>query len=396
MSVNLRLRHQIIRNRPVRRLASLLAIGLGGILLASCGADQSGSDGVPPGIPGQWSTDFSKHSVPLSEFTGGGPPKDGIPSIDDPKFTSTGEADRWLADGEPLAVLELGGETRLYPIQILVWHEIVNDEIGGVPVAVTYCPLCNSTVAFERTVGSEVLDFGTTGQLRKSDLVMYDRQTESWWQQLTGESLVGEYIGTELEMLPSGILSWQEARRIYPGAEVLSRDTGAERDYGSSPYPGYDDPDSEPFLLEEEVDGRLPAKARVTAIRTGATSAVVYPLERVRREVPLNDRVAGRPVVMFHDPGVVSVLDQAGISSSREVGASAVFDRRVDGRTLSFETDSRPGLVSDRQTGTLWDIAGRAVGGELAGSRLRRIVADDQFWFAIAAFFTDVEIRSGG
>ena len=381
--------------RTTGSLVAVIALGLAGLLLASCGGDGSGVDQPPAATAGEWSTDFSNHSVPLDEFIGGGPPKDGIPSIDDPKFVSTGEADDWLSDGEPLAVLEVGGETRLYPIQILVWHEIVNDEIGGEPVAVTYCPLCNSTVAFERTVDGEVLDFGTTGQLRKSDLVMFDRQTESWWQQLTAEAVVGEYTGTGLEVLPTGILSWAEARRTYPDAPVLSRETGADRDYGSSPYPGYDEPDSDPFLLDEEADGRLPAKTRVTAVSTGKASAVVYPLETIRRQAPLNDRVDGRPIVILHDPAVVSVLDQAGISASREVGASAVFDRRVDGRTLSFEADSRPGLVRDRQTGSLWDMSGNAVEGDLAGSRLRRVAADDQFWFAIAAFYTDVEIRPG-
>ncbi len=383
-------------DRTAGSLAAILAVLLAGLLLASCGGDGSGADQPPPGTAGEWTTDFSNHSVPLDEFIGGGPPKDGIPSIDDPKFVSTGEADEWLDDGEPLAVLEVGGETRLYPIQILVWHEIVNDEVGGEPVAVTYCPLCNSTVAFERTVEGDVLDFGTTGRLRKSDLVMYDRQTESWWQQLTAEAVVGEYTGTELEVVPTGILSWREARRSYADAPVLSRDTGADRDYGSSPYPGYDEPDSDPFLLDEQADGRLPAKTRVTAIGTGEASAVVYPLEEIRRQAPLNESVGGRPVVILHDPAVVSVLDQTGISSSREVGASAAFDRRVDGRTLSFEASSRSGLVRDLQTGTLWDIGGRAVEGDLLGSRLRRIAADDQFWFAIAAFYTDVEIRSGG
>ncbi len=383
-------------NRNVRGLVAVLALGLVGLLPVACGGDEPASDQPPPGLAGGWETDFSKSSVPLDEFIGGGPPKDGIPSIDDPEFVSTGEADQWLADGEPLALLEVGGETRLYPIQILVWHEIVNDEVGGVPVAVTYCPLCNSTVAFERTVEGELLDFGTTGRLRKSDLVMYDRQTESWWQQLTAEAVVGEYTGTELEVVPTGIVSWAEARKSYPDAPVLSRDTGADRDYGSSPYPGYDDPDSDPFLLDEQADGRLPAKTRVTAIETGGGSAVVYPLERIGREAPLNDRVNGRPVVVFHDPSVVSVLDQAGISSSREVGASAVFDRRIDGRTLTFEAGTVPGQARDRQTGSLWDLAGRALEGELAGSRLRRVAADDQFWFAIAAFFTDVEIRARG
>ena len=376
--------------------AAVTLFALSAFVLASCGDDAARPDTPPPGVGSEWSTDFSKHSVPLSEFIGGGPPKDGIPSIDDPQFVTLDEADEWLEEGEPLALLEVGGETRLYPIQILVWHEIVNDEVGGIPVAVTYCPLCNSTVAFERMVDGALLDFGTTGRLCRSDLVMYDRQTESWWQQLTAEAVVGEYTGTELEIVPTGIVSWGEAKRTYGDASVLSRDTGFDRDYGNSPYPGYDEPDSQPFLLDEDADDRLPAKTRVTAIETGEASAVVYPLERVRREAPLNDRVPGGPIVVFYDPEVVSALDEAGISASREVGASAVFDRRLDGKTLSFEPGDRAGRFRDTQTGSVWDFAGRAIEGRLSGSRLRRIAADDQFWFAIAAFYADVEIRARG
>ncbi|MBK8295415.1 MAG: DUF3179 domain-containing protein [Solirubrobacterales bacterium] len=367
------------------------------LALVACGGDNSGEDdrpATPPGLSAGFSTDFSKHSVPLDQFAGGGPPKDGIPAIDDPKFVSVPGADGFLVDKDPVAVLEIGGATRIYPIQILVWHEIVNDTVGGEPVAVTYCPLCSSTVAFSRDVEGQLLDFGTTGRVRKSDLVMYDRQTESWWQQLTAEAVVGELTGTELKVLPSGILSWGEARKLHPGAEVLSRDTGTDRDYGSTPYRGYDQPDSTPFLLDEEADPRLPPKARVTTIRTGADSAVVYPLETLKRQAPVNDEVDGRPVVIFFDSNVASPLDQPQISSSREVGSSAVFSRKLNGRVLDFSAAGR-GLVRDRQTGTTWDLSGRGTKGPLEGEQLKRVAADDQFWFAVAAFYTDADIRTG-
>jgi len=146
----------------------------------------------PRGAEAQFSTDFSKHSVPYSEILSGGPPKDGIPAIDEPKFVSVDEADAWLRPQEPVILVQVGDDARAYPVQILMWHEIVNDTIGGVPVVVTYCPLCNTGIAFERTQG-QVLDFGTTGRLRYSNLVMYDRQTETWWQQATGEAIAGEY-----------------------------------------------------------------------------------------------------------------------------------------------------------------------------------------------------------
>ena len=353
----------------------------------------------PPGPVGapfstsEWETDFSKASVPLGDFLSGGPPKDGIPAIDDPKLVPVEEADGFLSGREPVAVLEAGGETRAYPLQILIWHEIVNDEIGGRPVAVTFCPLCNSTVAFSREVDGEVLDFATTGKLRNSDLVMYDRQSESWWQQLTAEAIVGELTGTQLDLLPSQILSWEQFKQRAPDGSVLSRDTGFDRSYGTNPYAGYDQAESSPFLFDGEPDDRLPPKERVTAIRTGADSAVVYPFSRLSEERAVDDEIDGSPIVVLYDPEVRSALDATQIAEGDEVGAAAVFERRLDGRTLSFEPGEEPGTFTDRETGSSWDVSGEATGGELQGSRLERVPYDDQFWFALAAFFPEAEIR---
>jgi hypothetical protein len=149
-----------------------------------------------------WITDFSRHTVPLEEIVSGGPPKDGIPALDSPTFETVKEADGWLANEDPVAVVRIGEEVKVYPLQILIWHEIVNDEVDGVPVTVTFCPLCNTTLAFSRVFDGRVLDFGTTGRLRHSDMVMYDRQTETWWQQATGEGLIGTYAGRRLALLP--------------------------------------------------------------------------------------------------------------------------------------------------------------------------------------------------
>jgi hypothetical protein len=323
----------------------------------------------------------------------GGPPKDGIPAIDRPRFISTGEADRFLADREPVAVIEIGGISRAYPLQILTWHEIVNDEIGGRPVAVTYCPLCNSTVAFSRVVGERTLDFGTTGMLRNSDLVMYDRQTESWWQQITADAVVGELTGERLEVLPSQILSWAEFRRLDPNGEVLSRDTGHSRPYGENPYTGYDQPGSSPFLFEGETDDSLPPKERVAAIATGEAKAVVYPFSRLGEDAPINDRIDGKPIVVMFDPSVASALDDSSIASGRDVGAAAVFERTAGGRKLDFQAGPGSGEVRDRQTGSTWDLRGRAIAGPLEGERLQQVPHDDQFWFALAAFYEDPDIR---
>jgi Protein of unknown function (DUF3179) len=337
-----------------------------------------------------WETDFSKHSVPLSEFVSGGPPRDGIPPVDEPKPTSRAEADAWLADREPVLALEIGAQVRAYPLQILVWHEIVNDTLGGRPIAVTYCPLCNSSLVFDRRVRGRRLTFGTTGNLRHSDLVMWDRQTESWWQQLTAEAVVGELTGTRLGVLPSQMLSWADFKRLHPAGDVLSRDTGVARDYGSNPYAGYDQPDSAPFLFDGDPDDRLPPKERVIALFT-PRETVVVPFGRLARAPVVELEAGGRPIVIFYKRGVVSPLDEPSIEGSRDVGTAVAFDRRVDGRTLSFERRG-DGFVDD-ETGSRWDIAGRAVGGQLAGVRLAPVRHDQQFWFALAAFVPDARIE---
>jgi len=337
-----------------------------------------------------WKTDFSEHSVPLSEFVSGGPPRDGIPPIDEPSYVSQDEAEDFLSDREPVLVVEQSGEARAYPLQILVWHEIVNDELEGRPIAVTYCPLCNSSVVFDRRVGGDELTFGTTGNLRNSDLVMWDRQTESWWQQLTAEAVVGELTGTKLEVLPAQTLSFEDFRAAYPQGDVLSRDTGFQRDYGTNPYVGYDETaEEEPFLFEGETDNRLPPKARVTALFSDDETLVI-PFERLEAEPVVNEDVGGGPAVVFYDPEVASTLDEETIADSRSVGTAAAFERRVGRRELTFEL--RGDRFVDRETGSEWDITGRAVSGPLAGEELRPIRHDEQFWFALAAFLPDAEI----
>ena len=187
-----------------------------------------------------WETDFSKHSVPYEEIKPGGPVRDGIPPLDAPVFVSASEAPDYMSDDEPVISLEINGDRRAYPLAIMMKHEIVNDEVGGQLVTVTYCPLCNTGIAFDRTVGGRVFDFGTTGNLRNSNLIMWDRQTQSWWQQTTGDAIVGELTGTVLSLIPVQILSWAAFRDAFPEGLLLTRDTGFEFVYDSPPYGGYD------------------------------------------------------------------------------------------------------------------------------------------------------------
>jgi len=322
------------------------------------------------------------------ELRSGGPPPDGIPPIDEPRFLATDQVD-FLADHEPVLALEIGGEARAYPVQIMIWHEIANDTVDGTPIAVTYCPLCNSAVAYDRRLGDRVLSFGTSGLLYNSALVMYDRQTESLWSHFTGEAVVGELTGSQLDTFPVSTVSWGDWREASPDGLVLSRDTGVERDYGTNPYPGYDDVDTSPFLFDGEVDGRLAAKERVIGIERSG-DAVAVRLDAATEQGVVAVEVAGRPLVVWLEPGTASALDADQVVDGRDVGATGVFRPRADGRALTF-VRADDGFVDD-QTGSRWNILGRAVAGPLEGSRLRAVEHVDTFWFAWAAFRPDSQI----
>jgi hypothetical protein len=283
-----------------------------------------------------WATDFSKHTIPLSEIGPGGPGKDGIPTIDEPKFVPVQEADEWLGAHEPVIELELGGDARAYPLQIVIWHEIVNDEVGGTPVSVTFCPLCNTALVFDRRLDDRVLDFGTTGNLRNSDLVMYDRQTESWWQQFGGEAIVGELAGKELEQIPAAVVAWEDFARRHPDGTVLSRDTGHSRPYGQNPYTGYDDIDTPPFFpAANSDDDRLPPKERVVFVERGE-EAVVVPFSLLERKKTVEVMVGGERLEVSWVPGVRSALDSASIAAAREVGSADVRSLET-GETVAFD-----------------------------------------------------------
>jgi hypothetical protein len=264
-------------------------------------------------------TDFSRHSVPFEEIFSGGPPKDGIPSIENPSFVPAAEAD--LPGEEPVIGLVLDGDARAYPLRILMWHEIVNDEVGGVPVAVTYCPLCNTGIVFDRRVEGQVLEFGTTGKLRNSDLVMYDRETESWWQQFLGEAIVGELTGTWLEMIPSRLESFAAFKARAPEGRVQVPDDPRLRAYGRNPYVGYDSAPA-PFLYRGDLPDGIAPLARV--VRVGE-EAFALDLLREAGVIEAGD------LRLTWEPGQVSALDAATIAQGFDVG-NVVVQRRVGER----------------------------------------------------------------
>ncbi|MBA3761458.1 MAG: DUF3179 domain-containing protein [Gemmatimonadales bacterium] len=333
-----------------------------------------------------WRTDFSRHTVPLNEIVSGGPPKDGIPAIDRPKFIRVAEVDEWLSPREPVVLVAQGNEAKAYPLQILMWHEIVNDVVGGRPVAVTYCPLCNTALAFDRRLDGKLLDFGTTGRLRHSDLVMYDRQTESWWQQASGEAIVGKLAGRKLELVSAPLVSWKTFKAAHPNGLVLSRKTGFDRPYGENPYARYDDPKGSPIsrFFRGRPDPRLPAMERVVAVSLGGDD-VAYAFRALRNRPALNDVVGRVPVAIFWVPGTSSALDESRISQGRDVGSTGVFDRRLGDRVLEFEP-SGEGRFRDRVTGSEFDLLGHATSGPLKGKTLKAVPHGNHFWFAWGVF----------
>jgi hypothetical protein len=337
----------------------------------------------PPFDTSEWKTDFGKHSVPLSEITSGGPPKDGIPAIDKPEFVGVGAADGWLKPREPVILFVHGDDARAYPLQILIWHEIVNGTVGGLPVAITFCPLCNTAIAFDRRVQERTLSFGTTGKLRFSDLVMYDRQTESWWQQVTGQAIVGASTGTQLTPLPAQTISWGTFKEAYPGGKVLSRHTGYNRPYGQNPYVGYDDVNSSPFLYRGPNDPRLRPVERVVTVSLGGED-VAYPFSALEKLRVANDTVSGHKIVVLFEKGVTSALDRSSIPESRDIGTAGVFERTVGRKVLTFAVAG--GRITDAQTGSAWTILGAAIAGPLTGARLVPVVHGQHFWFAWAVF----------
>ena len=338
----------------------------------------------------EWpNTDFENSSIDHSEILSGGPPKDGIPAIDEPAFVSIASAAEWLKDDEPVISFTVNNTARAYPLQILMWHEIVNDVIDGQPVAVTFCPLCNASIVFNRRVDDQVLDFGTTGKLRRSDMVMYDRQTESWWQQFTGAGIIGDMNGVVLKQLPSHIVSFADFRKHHKNGEVLSRETGLRRNYGENPYVGYDNINSRPFLFRGEISDRLPAMERVLALRNDK-STLLFALSTLTEQPLINTSFGEQPVAVFAFSTVASALDKQSIATSRKIPAAAVYQAEVDGRALTFEIKN--GTAVDRETNSSWNIFGVAESGELVGKKLQQLDGGVHFAFAWLAFDPDADI----
>ena len=352
-------------------------------------------DAVVRQVTASWPTDWGTSSIDLGELLLGIQmidPRDAIPPIDDPVFESVSAASAWLEDRVPGVLVLLGGESRFYPLGILHRHEIVNDEIGGVPVAVTYCPLCNTALTFDRRLDGEVLRLGVSGLLRNSDLVMWDDRTVSLWQQVTGEAIVGAATGAALVPLPTAIVSFGDFAASYPEGVSLARESGAGIPYVSNPYVGYSSrPAPYPFYTGE-IDPRYRALDRVVGVTEGG-SATAYPFPLISASGAVNDTVGDVPVAVFWGGDTADALDTRQVSEGRAVGTGIAYLRTVDGRELTFTKEGD--LFRDRETSSEWNLLGEAISGPLAGHRLRLAVHRNEFWFVWGAFFPDGQVWEG-
>lgn len=317
-----------------------------------------------------------KHIVPLDQIVSGGPPPDGIPSIDSPKFISVADGNKFLLDSDKVLGININGDIRAYPLQILVWHEIVNDNVGGIPIAVTYCPLCFTNQVFNRTINNTILEFGTSGKLYNSNLVMYDRTSKSLWSQALGEGIVGKYAGIKLNKIPFDVAYWKDWKHLYPNSKVLSRDTGSARPYGADPYGDYYTSPEILFPISNE-DSRLGLKEVVVGLEDNGIDKA-YTVNNIQKQKVVNDQISNKSMALF---SLYPLMVRA-------------FDPVLDGQTLTFTYNSKNSTFIDNQTGSQWDIEGKAIEGTMKGKLLSRLPFDEGFWFEWAAFHPATEIYS--
>lgn len=312
--------------------------------------------------------------VPLDQILSGGPPPDGIPSIDSPKFVSSDQTN-FLKDSDIVVGLYHNGTAKAYPLLILVWHEIVNDVIGGTPLAVTYCPLCYSTQAFIRQIDGRVVQFGTSGKLYNNNLVMYDRWTKSLWSQAWGTAITGNLTGHRLQRVPTDVMPWGSWKSLYPNTLVLSEETGYSRPYGSDPYGDYYTTPGVYFPLNHQ-DNRLPQKTIVMGISLNGSDEA-YPLSTFNKTGVISSAIGNQSLVFF----------------SISNGVARVFSPVVGGTQLHFRYVNEKFV--DTETNSVWNYDGVAISGPLQGRSLNRLVMETAFWFAWSAFFQNTLVYGG-
>ena len=303
-------------------------------------------------------------------------PKDGIRSIDNPEFVSIAEAVGDVSDFEFVIGVEIDGDVRAYPINVLSRHEIVNDVVGGTPIAVTYCPLCFTAIVYDRRVDGELLEFGVSGKLVMNDLVMYDRQSDSLWQQILGEGITGRYKGTRLTPVAATQTTWAQWRDAHPDSLVLDK----KGSYGGDGYGGYYSSGSSGVLGGFVSNDRLPAKAFVLGLILD-DEPKAYPFQELARSPVVHDNIGGNNIIIVYD---------------ERSGTAVAFDAELNGDSVQFDFerfDEGDLILRDKSTGSLWSgLSGEAIEGPLAGAHLRQLPAFYSFWFAWSDFYVNTEV----
>ncbi|MFQ5440895.1 MAG: DUF3179 domain-containing protein [Nitrosopumilaceae archaeon] len=316
-------------------------------------------------------TNGMKHIIPLEKIKSGGPPKDGIPSIDNPKFADILNS-QYVSDSDIVIGLEINGESKAYPLFILVWHEIVNDYVGNVPVAVTYCPLCYTNQVFERIIDGNEVEFGTSGKLYNSNLLMYDRLSESYWSQGLGIAVTGEFTGTQLKTIPFDVITWGDWKTLHPHTLVLTTDTGHLRSYATDPYGNYY---TEPGIIfpVDKNDDRMHPKEIILGFKQDEIYKA-YKQNDIETHQLINDEIGNTSLML------VSIFSQN----------SRAYERTLDGNTLEFEFANNK--IMDTKTKSEWNYDGLAISGPLEGNQLTRMSISPGFWFEWVAFHPQTEV----
>lgn len=322
----------------------------------------------------------------LDEFArnaiSGGPPKDGIPPIENPQYATVAEADKFLQPDDVVFGLDYKGVVKAFPQNILVWHEIINEEIAGEKISVTYCPLTGSTVSYKgrSKADGKPLTFGTSGKLVNSNLLMYDRQSDSTWPQVLGVGITGPNKGHRLDTVPTVWTTWSRWKLKYPNSLVLSRKTGHLRAYGRDPYGSYtaDRPNyynsGGPFFPVMTRSSRFPNKKVVVGVKA-ADDVLALPKAEAAAAGVVNFNLDDQPVVALYDA---------------ELDESLAFIGQIDGRELQFVR--RGSEILDEQTRTVWTAQGKAVKGKFAGAQLSWTTSFDVMWFAWYAFYPETKV----
>ena len=312
--------------------------------------------------------------ISASDILSAGPAKDGIPAINDPDFETVPVADQYLKDDGLGIDLATTNGRRFYPFQILTWHFVVNDTVDGKPITVVYCPLCQDGAVYSSQLDGQTLQFGTSGQVWNSISLLYDQGTGSLWTASGGLAISGPLVGKQLAEIPSHIVPWGDWKINYPDGQVLSRNTGADRDYTFDPYGAYQlGPDM--WFPIIRPDARLPIKTLVIGLQAGGKSKA-YQVSDLASLQTLDDTIGQTPVTVWSDPNT---------------GEVSAFERSVKGQVLTFFR-SQTGQVLDRETGSSWDTDGQAISGTYAGTQLTELTVERTFWFCWAALHPSTDV----